>query len=226
MITTLLPVLTRPDAAESATGSAASEPYGATFQRRAGRERAERSKAAIVDAARGIFASHGYHDATIAAVAHASGVGETTIYEHFGSKAGLAAACFEPALDLLRRQLAHDAHRPPIERLRGIVRRLIVLFQASPAVCVAVLDVASHPVDADPDPDPNDPRIVLSLGSLLEPLLAAVGGGEGTSEEPVADLAGLLGMSIVMWSYANPERDPEEGCRLMRRFEPEPQILG
>ncbi len=55
-------------------------------------ERRRRTEAAILDAARALFAETGFERATIRAVASAAGVDPALVMQHFGSKEGLFAA--------------------------------------------------------------------------------------------------------------------------------------
>ena len=57
-----------------------------------GGPRSEATRRAILDAARGIFASHGYAQTTIRAVAAEAGIDASMVMRYFGSKAGLFAA--------------------------------------------------------------------------------------------------------------------------------------
>lgn len=55
-------------------------------------ERRRRSQAAILDAARALFARHGFEHTTIRAVAERAGIDPALVMQHFGSKAALFAA--------------------------------------------------------------------------------------------------------------------------------------
>jgi AcrR family transcriptional regulator len=57
-----------------------------------GGPRSERSRRAILDAARAMFAARGYEGTTIRAVAAQAGVDASMVIRYFGSKAGLFAA--------------------------------------------------------------------------------------------------------------------------------------
>jgi len=50
------------------------------------------SRAAVLDAARQLFAARGLHDVTMAEVAQAAGVARATVFNHFGSKHALVDA--------------------------------------------------------------------------------------------------------------------------------------
>src|SRR3954453_16726485 len=75
------------------------------------RERAERTRAAILRAARERFAADGYEGTTIRAVAAAAGVDPSMVMRYYGSKQGLFAAAAEFDLAL------PDLPRVPAERL-------------------------------------------------------------------------------------------------------------
>jgi AcrR family transcriptional regulator len=53
----------------------------------------------VLSAARAVFAQHGYHGATIEAVARGSGTPRPTVYELFGTKDDLFAAVVDDAAD-------------------------------------------------------------------------------------------------------------------------------
>lgn len=52
-------------------------------------------RAQILEAARGVFAQHGYHAANVSAVAAAAGVSQGTVYHYFDSKEELLMAVYE-----------------------------------------------------------------------------------------------------------------------------------
>jgi AcrR family transcriptional regulator len=64
-----------------------------------GGPRSEASRRAILDAARAIFASRGYEQTTIRAVACEAGIDASMVMRYFGSKAGLFAAAASVSLE-------------------------------------------------------------------------------------------------------------------------------
>ena len=64
------------------------------------RRDAAATRAAILDAARGVFARDGYDRATIRTVAAEAGIDPALVVRYFGGKAGLFAAAAELRLDL------------------------------------------------------------------------------------------------------------------------------
>lgn len=88
-------------------------------------ERRRRTEAAILDAARVLFAEAGFERATIRAVASAAGVDPALVMQHFGSKEGLFAAAarwsseHETVLDAPREQVPAAALHDMIEKFEG-----------------------------------------------------------------------------------------------------------
>ncbi len=62
------------------------------------RERARRTREAVLDAAERQFLEDGYGSATIASIAEEAGVSVETIYKSFGGKSGLVRAIYERGL--------------------------------------------------------------------------------------------------------------------------------
>lgn len=88
-------------------------------------ERRRRTEAAILDAARALFAEAGYERATIRAVAGAAGVDPALVMQHFGSKEGLFAAAAtwsedsQTVLTASREQVPAAALHDMLERFEG-----------------------------------------------------------------------------------------------------------
>jgi AcrR family transcriptional regulator len=88
-------------------------------------ERRRRTEAAILDAARALFAEAGFERATIRAVAAAAGVDPALVMQYFGSKEGLFAAAatwsseHETVLSAPKDQVPAAALRDMIEKFEG-----------------------------------------------------------------------------------------------------------
>ena len=131
-------------------------------QRLAGQKRVERSRSAIITAARREFSLRGYSEVSITGIASAAGVSETTVYEHFWNKAGVARACYESEYRELASAVEADP-ADPITRIRNHIARLAGMLRAHPALAAAVLDAfgeADYPGEAT---DPRDPRLTAPL---------------------------------------------------------------
>lgn len=93
-------------------------------------EQARRTRSRILEAARGLFARHGYGATTMQAVADEAGVAIQTVYWAFGTKVGVLWALLETTvagdddavsvLERFRSQLTDDDD--PDQRLRTVVR--------------------------------------------------------------------------------------------------------
>jgi AcrR family transcriptional regulator len=84
-----------------------------------GARRSARTRAAILDAAEGAFASTGYRRTRMEDVAESADVAVGSIYLHFGNKDGLYLALVERALELFGRYM-REAYRPewsPLEQV-------------------------------------------------------------------------------------------------------------
>lgn len=83
--------------------------------------RAQRTIDALLDAAERTFAEKALADVTVDEIAAAAGVAVGSIYNHFGSKAGLHAALVERALVADREHMdrAYVGGRSPVDQIRS-----------------------------------------------------------------------------------------------------------
>ena len=106
------------------------------------KERADaaRNRAAILDAAAGLFAEHGVDAVSMDQVAAAAGVGKGTLFRRFGDKAGLAAALLDARERVLQEGILHGPPplgpgAPPTERLAAFAGAYLdYLFEHLPVV--------------------------------------------------------------------------------------------
>lgn len=142
---------------------------------------AERSRAAILDAAGALFAEHGYGAVSLAEIGQAAGVSRATPGYFFGSKDGLYRAvlehCFADALDAVRtgRVRALRSGRPPVEVLAGAVSDYVDF-------------VAAHPVFV---------RLIQR---------DALGEGPGTGDLPLAQAVGAEAVDALAQELGFPPR--------------------
>lgn len=100
---------------------------------------AERSRAAILDAAQALFAQRGVARVSLAEVGEQAGVSRATPAYFFGSKQGLYRAvlerCFADALDAVRigKLRALRSGRAPADILAGAVQDYVAFVAANPA---------------------------------------------------------------------------------------------
>ncbi len=76
----------------------------------------------VLDAARAVFAQHGYHGATIEAVARGSQTPRPTVYELFGSKDELFGAVVDDAADRVMARLSSSFYESDDFSLERFVR--------------------------------------------------------------------------------------------------------
>lgn len=117
---------------------------GPPRSRNAGPAVAPRNRAAILDAARRVFAEQGYH-APLNAIARAAGVGQGVLYRHFPNRLDLAVAVFEENFAAIE-QLAGDTAGP--ECFGVVWRRLVADTVTSTAFIDMVIDTQPHLPDA------------------------------------------------------------------------------
>ncbi len=105
----------------------------------AGPSAAPRNRAAILDAARTLFAEQGYH-VPYNAIAKAAGVGQGVLYRHFPRRVDLALAVFDDNFTAMER-LAEAT--PGAECFTVVWRRLVADTVSSTAFIDMVID--QHP---------------------------------------------------------------------------------
>ncbi len=89
-----------------------------------GTTRGDRTRAAVIAAARGRFEIEAFEGTTLARIAADAGVSEPTIVFHFGSKAGLLVAVMRAYYDDLLAAVDEviDGSKEPVARLRDFAR--------------------------------------------------------------------------------------------------------
>jgi AcrR family transcriptional regulator len=114
------------------TKQKALEPVPPDDSRRVKEMRARRL--AILDAAEGIFAKKGYHDASMAEIARAAEFGVGYLYRHFEDKGDLYLAVVERKIDSLLGALRASLVGGPVrERLTIMTRIYFAFFEANRA---------------------------------------------------------------------------------------------
>lgn len=89
---------------------------------------------ALLDAAERLFDRRGLEDVTVEEIAATAGVAVSSIYNHFGSKAGLHAALVDRALDVDREYMdaAYRPDRGPEEQLRAAAEEYLRFYLEHP----------------------------------------------------------------------------------------------
>jgi len=113
------------------------------------RMRRER-RAQIVDAAKAVFAEHGYHNASVSDIIGGARIARGTFYLYFESKQQIFETILSEALEQLRSRITRidvtpDAP-PPIEQLRGNLVRVMDYVLGDPHFSRLLL---SHSLSSD-----------------------------------------------------------------------------
>ncbi len=97
--------------------------------------RKQRTIDALVAAAEALFAEAPLEDVTVEQIGERAGVAVGSIYNNFGSKAGLYAAVVDRALDVDRRYMdrAYTADRTPVEQLQAAAEQYLRFALDHPA---------------------------------------------------------------------------------------------
>lgn len=101
---------------------------------KAGDPRRQRTIEALLGAAEEIFASRPVEEVTVEEIAARAGVAVGSIYNNFGSKAGLHAAVIDRALDVDREYMdrAYTPERSPIEQLEAAAEQYLRFYVDQP----------------------------------------------------------------------------------------------
>ncbi len=97
------------------------------------------------------FVAHGYRHASVDAVSKQTGIGKTTIYRHFGDKAGLYRSVVLRAVDSLQEpsvELVGDRRKPALV-LRDIGLRALSLFLRPESIALHRMVIEAAPLFPD-----------------------------------------------------------------------------
>lgn len=97
-------------------------------------QRKQRTVTALLDAAEELLRHRPVDDVTVDEIAGSAGVAVGSIYNHFGSKAGLHAALVERALQVDRgfMDLAYRSGATPVEQIRAAAEQYLAFYLAHP----------------------------------------------------------------------------------------------
>lgn len=113
------------------------------------------ARQAILDAALELFSSRGFSATTIEDVREASGASTGSIYHHFGSKEGLAAALFLEGLSGFQRRAVevYAAHPAAEEGVRAVVHLYLEWVAEHPSLARFLLTSRAPSVRSATDPE-------------------------------------------------------------------------
>jgi AcrR family transcriptional regulator len=174
----------------------------------------QRTRDAIAEAARTLFAARGFDGVTVAEIADAADVSEQTVYNHFPTKEDLVLwrrGTFEAEL------LEAIGVRPPGESALVAFHRFLTRPRGGPPDDAAAQEQAGDVVRAAADGGPSaqvgtivdSPRlrarersIVAGYTASLAAMLAADTGAEPDDIEPQVAAAAMLGVSQALIDHA------------------------
>jgi len=161
---------------------------------------AQRSLDALLQAAKGVFATSGV-DAPVRVIAETAGVGLGTLYRHFPQRADLIAAVFRREIDACADAAPIlSAELRPFEALAGWMQRYAAFVAAKRGLAEAL-----HSGDPAYDNLPGyfDQRLRPAVRALLE---AAVGSGEVRADVDADELLGAVASLCMSAHNAGPGR--------------------
>jgi AcrR family transcriptional regulator len=167
-------------------------------------EAAAQTRASLLEAGVGYFATHGYGDASMEAIASRLGVTRGAIYHHFGSKRGFFAAVVESVMAGLRDRIvaAAESEGTGWDGLRA--GSDVFLEAAADETFRRIVLLDAPAVLGWDDWKAIDDRTTAS--SLREGLTGLKGQGELKTDDVEALAAGLSGAmnELALWVAAQP----------------------
>jgi AcrR family transcriptional regulator len=150
-----------------------------------GGPRSEATRRAILEAARAMFASHGYEQTTIRAVASGAGIDPSMVMRYFGSKAGLFAAAASITLE------PPDLRSAPVRR-RGelLVRHFVDRWE-----CTASADTLSLLLRTAATDDAVAKQVQTNFNRLIAEPVTALGDPDADRRSALIATQ-LLGLAV------------------------------
>jgi len=186
--------------------------------------RAERTIEAVVGAAEQLFSKRPIAEVTVEEIAAAAGVAVGSVYNHFGSKAGVHIALVERALDVDRHfmDLAYTDGRGPLEQLYAAADAYLAFYLENPEY----FRMLAFPVDPGSYPAGRDlaERLAKSVeeqnGRMVEALRLGIEAGAIREVDPEATATVLWaawnGILSLGWRPDSLQRSDDELRELLR----------
>jgi TetR/AcrR family transcriptional regulator len=186
--------------------------------------RAERTVDALLGAAEKLFSKRPRAEVTVEEIAATAGVAVGSVYNHFGSKAGLHVALVERALDTDRHymDLAYAPGRTPVEQLYAAAEEYLAFYLANPEY----FRMLAFPEDPGSYPAGRElaDRLAVSVSEQNARMVAALRLGIEAGvirEVDPEDTATVLwaawnGIISLGWRSDSLRRDEDELRRLLR----------
>jgi AcrR family transcriptional regulator len=166
--------------------------------------RAEREQE-MLEAAGQAFANHGFHDASMEAIAEAAGISKPMLYNYFGSKQGLYLAYVERSGRVLMQSMREAASpdAPADARLRaGILAFLTYAEEHSSGWAVLHRETLAQGGSLAAEVSELRERIARMLTKLFD-------------NEPFAHAFAGAGESLASWWLAHPQQPKEQIAQVL-----------
>lgn len=186
--------------------------------------RAERTIEAVLGAAEQLFGKRPIAEVTVEEIAAAAGVAVGSVYNHFGSKAGVHIALVERALDVDRHfmDLAYTDGRGPLDQLYAAADAYLAFYLENPEY----FRMLAFPVDPGSYPAGRDlaERLAKSVdeqnGRMVEALRLGIEAGAIRDVDPEATATVLWaawnGILSLGWRPDSLQRSDDELRELLR----------
>jgi AcrR family transcriptional regulator len=187
-------------------------------RQRAAQTKRNRTRAAILDAARRLFVESGWLPTTVDGIATEAGVGTATVYNHFPSKNVIAGHAFRPLIEdlLVDPRWADDTVRPSLA-LTALIDDLTSRVRSQTALTIALLEAvndstARHGTRMDEE----DPRYWVPLPPLFTQIIRrGQDCGEFLDYPPAEEAGPLLSNLLLLRVFTRPAESAPETSRLI-----------
>jgi AcrR family transcriptional regulator len=149
-------------------------------------EKSDRTRAAIEQAGRRLFAEQGYERTTVREIAREAGIDASLVIRYFGSKDGLFATVAEPDL-----HLPNLAEVDPVKIGEVLVSHFMDVWEGPSGMPVLLRSAASNEAAAD--------RLKQMFARQVGPAVASAGSPELASRRAGLIASQLLGLAMTRY---------------------------
>lgn len=190
---------------------------------RSDRQKKERTRAALLEAARTLFAQSGWGGTRVEDVARLAGVSPATAFNHFPTKSVLLGHVFAPILQqVLNDERETEESLPVLDALAHHICCLSAAFREESNLALTVaftgaLQEYTARVGGPPDlSDINDPRTLVPIPARLAELIGrAQGCGEAHTFPPARDLATQVTNLLLLRCLTRPGESAEDSAEVV-----------